>query len=39
MTFTFKNGGLNLLKDDGSADFFMKGDVIGKDSSGTIILK
>lgn len=38
MTFTFKNGGMDLLKDDGDADFIIKGDVIGKDSTGTIIL-
>lgn len=38
LTFTFKNGGLDLLKDDDELSFIIKGDVIGKDSSaGTLI--
>jgi len=35
VTFTFIGGKLNLLKDDGSKIFKIKGDVIGKESTGT----
>ena len=35
VTFTLKNGGLTMLKDDGNQTFYVKGDVIGKDVSGT----
>lgn len=31
MTFTMKNGGYDMLKDDGSKTFVIKGDVIAKD--------
>jgi len=34
-TFTFSNGGLTMLKDDGDQTFTIKGDIIGKDSTGT----
>lgn len=35
VTFTMKNGGYEMLKDDGFKSFVIKGDVIGKDVSGT----
>jgi hypothetical protein len=40
-TFTLLGGGMDLLKDDGSYIFNVKGDIIGKDnvSSNSIILK
>ncbi|MDD3711639.1 MAG: hypothetical protein PHP37_03515 [Patescibacteria group bacterium] len=35
VTFTMKNGGYDMLKDDGDKTFVIKGDVIGKDVTGT----
>jgi hypothetical protein len=35
MTFTMKNGGYEMLKDDGNKTFVIKGDVIAKDVTGT----
>jgi hypothetical protein len=32
VTFTMKNGGLTMLKDDGNQTFYVKGDVIAKES-------
>ncbi len=37
-TFTLKNGGLTMLKDDGEKTFIIKGDVIGKDVTGSTSL-
>ena len=34
-TFTLLGNGMDLLKDDGSYEFVVKGDIIGKDNSGT----
>lgn len=33
ITFTFNNGGLNMLKDDGDQSFVIKGDVIAKENT------
>lgn len=33
ITFTFNNGGLTMLKDDGDQRFIIKGDVIAKENS------
>jgi hypothetical protein len=35
ITFALKDGGLTMLKDDGNKTFVIKGDVIGKDVTGT----
>lgn len=35
VTFTMKNGGYEMLKDDGDKTFVIKGDVIGKDVTGS----
>lgn len=35
ITFTFNNGGLTMLKDDGDQKFNIKGDVIAKEDAGT----
>lgn len=37
LTFTF-NGGLEMLKDDGDKTFVIKGDVIGRDGNGDLVL-